>query len=434
MLLIIRTLVSMSMTILILTADLQASGLGSEPIRPNEDPFTDLRGWDQAFRNPKPFSNPQVAANAGPLPGASSDVYEVPEGLIVVGDEKVLKSRKTVIFVHGWARSGVAERFHEAALWNQQGYNTFMFRWHRDAFDRGLLPGESEHKAWNQVTRKFLKQFMFKLAPFLGKNYSHEFRLVGHSMGSQVATLFTYMLQRYRFPLLPDRLDLIDPYVGEGFIREDSPVFPWIFGSDNNVKPTKKEGMRFMLQGLINFPPKVPVLGFVSFASILSQAINYDRLWETRSYVSQGPLNRGQYVQEIYSDLGVYDNIHIQALKGAWLWDLFNTFTQFEDNFFEKLIQFFFVQHVLVKDAYMESIHPEEPTPKVKNKNGTLTKAFDAKTELSVIKKLAMRRYFKQVQGNETVGFSDDVFKREGKAPHCDRRIAGRIEFFKKCF
>ena len=398
-------------------------------IEVTENPWdTDYFRWGLT-PEPKAFQNPVLDPNLPELPGASEDSVKVPEGLTVTGDGKIRQDRNTIIFVHGWSYDGKAEPFHMPKLWNEQGFNTLIYRWHRGSFDRSAIPVIAQERVWTYAGENLYQDYIQKLGPALSSNYKKEIRVVGHSLGTQMGAYLIYRLQRSRYPLMVKRFDMIDPVVGEDLLPEDSPISSLIPESliTHSKQITIKEAMRYILTGLTHFPPKVPTVAYLSLATILTQAIQYDRIWESR------PLRPGSWSSEVFSVIGVYDAIHVQAMKRSWLFDLFETFTGSRRNFLEQLVYFFSLQHILLKDIYMESIDPIVDAPLVRYKTGKVLKAFDAKFPTEDLAKIKFRRYYSQISGNSTVEMEDDLFEPIRINPGCNERIAGRIEF-KFCF
>lgn len=162
-----------------------------------------------------PYTNPTVDESLEQPPTATSDdQVTVPEGLWLEGD--LCRSRPTVIYVHGWTIDGSAEDFIAPTDWQAAGFNTFIFRWHRDSFDANS-PYQPEQRIWNSAGEKFVTAYK-DLLTSLGSTYALEVRIVGHSLGTQMATYLTYALASESYPQTPNRTELLDPYIGPGAI------------------------------------------------------------------------------------------------------------------------------------------------------------------------------------------------------------------------
>ena len=139
-----------------------------------------------------------------------------------------------MIFAHGWIpeyEMGVPD-FPNATSWQNNGYNTFIFRFINKASDPGdgaicnaggalfpimgvaefNCPKDAEPRVWetNGTGEDLVNGFksFFNQYP----NYNKEIRMVGHSLGTQVVTYASYRLheQNYSGPK-PGRIELIDP-------------------------------------------------------------------------------------------------------------------------------------------------------------------------------------------------------------------------------
>lgn len=159
-----------------------------------------------------PYTNPTVPPGTTQPPGASTDQVTVPEGLSLSG--VLCLSRPTAIYVHGWTEDGSAEDFIAPDDWAAAGYNTFIFRWHRDAYDPNS-PDPPEQRIWNSAGAKFVTAYMSLLST-LGTSYSQPIRVVGHSLGTQMATYLAYQLTIEGTPQRPIRVEYLDPYIGIG--------------------------------------------------------------------------------------------------------------------------------------------------------------------------------------------------------------------------
>jgi pimeloyl-ACP methyl ester carboxylesterase len=159
--------------------------------------------------DPVPYTNPTVPPGLTQPPGASLDQTTVAEGLTLRG--VFCLSRPTVIYVHGWSQSGSAEDFVAPEQWQAAGFNTFIFLWHRDAYDPNS-PDPPEQRIWNAAGAKFVSAYTGFFGS-LGGAYSQEIRVVGHSLGTQMATYLAYQTT-VGATLPPPRVELLDPYVG----------------------------------------------------------------------------------------------------------------------------------------------------------------------------------------------------------------------------
>ncbi|HYF94180.1 MAG TPA: hypothetical protein VD969_18335 [Symbiobacteriaceae bacterium] len=159
-------------------------------------------------------------------------------------------ARPTVIYVHGWAKNSVRESGRESmksptdqqdmmAAW--KGWNVGVFYW--NAFsddDWGAEPRFAEGKidkgeiTWSQADGRggshfadtrvkdpasvlFAGAILEAMKEFKGP----EFRIVGHSLGTQMAVMGTYYVSKSQSPhLTPGRVALLDPWISSGLRAE----------------------------------------------------------------------------------------------------------------------------------------------------------------------------------------------------------------------
>ena len=172
-----------------------------------------------------PFENPQLEANLPIIEAEIDDVNTIPEGLTAIGE--VIPNRKTMIYFHGWTRDGKAEEFDAefAQKWNEAGYNTFIFRWHRDSYESAAIPLDAEQRIYNRVGERAIREIL-RLQLSLGQDYDQEVVFVAHSLGTGLLLYADMVLSQVRHPLTPDRIDILDPFVSSSYIfSSDSPLF-----------------------------------------------------------------------------------------------------------------------------------------------------------------------------------------------------------------
>lgn len=161
----------------------------------------------------RPWENPTLPANLPSL-GGHDDLQKVPEGLMLVDPtgrptSELRCDTNTVIFVHGWTQTGQATNFAMPEKWRAQGWNTFMFRWHRDSYDTGVIPIAAS-KRTPAVAHK-LAVLISELRTRLGGSaYTGEIRLVGHSLGALVVS-YAGNEAFVAAERGPRRIELLDP-------------------------------------------------------------------------------------------------------------------------------------------------------------------------------------------------------------------------------
>lgn len=156
-----------------------------------------------------PFENPTVPAGLSQPRGAKSDQVTVAQGLTLYG--KLDPGRSTLLFFHGWSPRGQAHNVPFAGTWQKRGFNVLVYRWHRDSFC-SFPPRPSQARVYESVAPAAVEEFL-PVAQVLDK--SKELRIVGHSLGGQMAlATANVLLSRGLLEGRPCRVELIDPWVG----------------------------------------------------------------------------------------------------------------------------------------------------------------------------------------------------------------------------
>ncbi|HWI64253.1 MAG TPA: hypothetical protein VNT75_20635 [Symbiobacteriaceae bacterium] len=161
-------------------------------------------------------------------------------------------ARPTVLYVHGWARNSVKEFGRESmksptdkqdlmAAWQKAGWNVGVFYW--NAFsddDWGLEPRFAEGKidkgdiTWSvsdgrggssfaptRVKDPAAVLFAGAIIDAMQEFRGPEFRIVGHSLGTQMAVMGTYYVSKSSAAhLTPSRVALLDPWISSGLRAE----------------------------------------------------------------------------------------------------------------------------------------------------------------------------------------------------------------------
>jgi hypothetical protein len=174
--------------------------------------------------------------------GTQSDGVKAVPGL---SKEYFDPAKPTVIYVHGWARNSVKEFGRESAksptdkqdlmaTWKAAGYNVGIFYWNAFADDDwGAEPRFAEGKidkgdiTWSvadgrggssfaptRVKEAASALFAQSIIAAMQEYKGPEFRIVGHSLGTQMAVMATYYISRSPYAsLTPQRVALIDPWI-----------------------------------------------------------------------------------------------------------------------------------------------------------------------------------------------------------------------------
>lgn len=129
----------------------------------------------------------------GQLTAQTSEFNGLPLGLSVVdansqtptGAVQLDCNKDVAIFVHGWSLSGTPTAFEHADLWQKNGFQTLVFRWHdlssNVSFGAAFL--DNTRQAADRLTSA-LRHLYTQLG---GSKYKKEIRIIGHSFGAKVA-------------------------------------------------------------------------------------------------------------------------------------------------------------------------------------------------------------------------------------------------------
>lgn len=140
------------------------------------------------------------------------------------------ESKPTIIYVHGTLfDKEFLHNFPNVEGWVKAGFNAVAYRWHKAAFDDkvcvnffGLTKSircayRSEKDVWGNgvwAGEEFVRHYedFFAARP----DYHHEVRVVGASLGAQMATYLTYRLweKDWQLGARPTRLELLDLFAG----------------------------------------------------------------------------------------------------------------------------------------------------------------------------------------------------------------------------
>lgn len=165
-------------------------------------------------------------------------------------------SKPTVIYFHGWQNGSSQQnykrenfRLNNSSLnvnvntiskWKQDGWNVAIFYWNQFADESELK--DAEAKIWSangnrgmryrqsdgsystsQAPNKSLGDLAFdQFKAVVGNNTSNNIRLVGHSLGNQLATNVAKKISdavtngQLASRLMPNRLELLDPFWSKG--------------------------------------------------------------------------------------------------------------------------------------------------------------------------------------------------------------------------
>lgn len=219
------------------------------------------RQWD----DPANFQDPNAPdygiywVRCGTCRGGQSD--EVKSTTPNLGLDYYNPTAPTVIYVHGWENFTVATKYREsmrspidtintpnpgpidmAGAWKAKGYNVGIFYWNQFS-DDNLLAAEEKIWASDNMTWKYFNPTTNgsqTRPPYVGhgsaadlfvdsyvqamQNYRGSYvRIVGHSLGNQMAARMTYLLAKNWVDTgkigrnaLPRRVALLDPYYNPG--------------------------------------------------------------------------------------------------------------------------------------------------------------------------------------------------------------------------
>ena len=370
--------------------------------------------------------NPELRECNIELHDVHKHLKNVKEGFYAVGDGEIKKNRDTIVYIHGWSQTGAAETFKRAELWNKEGFNTIHYQWHCDSYDPGSAPNDAIKRIWRRSAEKLYQDFSDYVIPALGANYTDtkELRIVGHSLGSQMATYLAFKLkEESQFKV--SRLELLDPYITGAKIPADSTIYEYFNRSEENDTGTKIFRTIFRSNNLPVGTGKIPTVAYVSFIGVLNKFQGQYRIWEENSEFNG---ITGEWKTHISTQFSALDGINIQTQDLAWLASLTDTDKNFADRLREKLT----LQHLKIVDYYMDSIDSNAVEPKYQRDSGSVTRAFSAKFPTSELEGIVLRRMLKQVKGEKTITASDDVYIREDREEICPKRSADSFTLFCK--
>ncbi|NRA67134.1 MAG: hypothetical protein HRU19_21810 [Pseudobacteriovorax sp.] len=234
---------------------------------------------------------------------APAGVCDLGEGLYVIGEFSAEKP--TIIFIHGWIPTyelGVPD-FVNAQGWQQEGFNTVIYRFIEDAFDEGegetcrAVPGSvpvlggvlqtscpkfAEQRVWNAggITDRFVDNYktFFSDKP----DYDKEIRFVGHSLGAQLVASTAFAVHKEpTISVKPKRVELIDPYVGDeafgtGLIRGAlSPYYPTEILENSECLDAEVRTVYCAVENCLLWL-KSRRVGIAIYGSVSSQFFSYD--------------------------------------------------------------------------------------------------------------------------------------------------------------
>jgi hypothetical protein len=254
-----------------------------------------------------------------PDTGQPRDVYRIPEGLILVDSQNKPTTqfdltKPTIIHIHGWTPDGSLEPFYYPDRWD--GYNRFVFNWHADAFDpgiMGMIPDEAEARVWAGYTfqkkpvsvdsgsdwkrvwgaagEKLVSSYIHFWSVVGRSHYDQEIRVTGHSLGAQLGIYLVYALavdpktglHRPTAPI-PDRLDLLDPYVGSVFQRSTLPTHSPITldPSFRDAQP-REINLMTLLQHMLEYFQSRYQVAVVDYSAITGIWFSHD-LWRFTNF------------------------------------------------------------------------------------------------------------------------------------------------------
>ena len=390
----------------------------SSTITPDHDIFS--KNPHNLAEEPLPY---EEAATDLPAPKidnkAHKDTMWVAEGFEVAGDGVIDPKRDTALYIHGWSQTGEAEQFLAANKWNKAGFNVVIFRWHRRSYDTGIIPAKAQSRLWQSVASELHTLFKKQLAPALGASYlkrGKEFRVIAHSLGSQLGSFLTASLRRERFPILVSRLELLDPYVQPEVL---SPIPPAVqsFGKDR-----VRELIDVLLSDITQLSETTVVTGYFSFVGVLNYYFRFDRFWQENGNVDfLWPGGRQTYENRLKSERCLYRSVNSVAMGAGWLGNLLAD----TPGLLQKAGQLFTQQHAQIKQMYFNSIDPSFPVGKVDR--GPINSIISARTPTATLSKLRFPIHYAQTGGIATATEGDDTFK---KVKVCPSLKAGEIKIF----
>ena len=305
---------------------------------------------------------------------------------------------------------------------------------HCDSFDPGLVPNDAIGRVWSKAGEELYEDVKKYLIPALRESYTNtkEFRIVGHSIGGQMAAYLSFLLKNEQNEFNVTRLDLLDPYYTNAPVPEESPIYEAGRISRKENEILNKVINSIFFRNRLGFPKKaIPTVAYVSFGGVLNEFVGLYRIWETEPAYD---TIRGEWTDNITSKRSALDQVHIQTFGRDWL----DALDDLSDGSIGGLIKDLFAllsqQHLKIRDYYMESIDPTQDAPKYIAKSGRELQAFSAKFPTAKLQSLSGRRLLKQEEGRDTYEAFDDTYVRERSTRSCAHGRPGRITFYCRNF
>ncbi len=191
-------------------------------------------------------------------------------------------TKPTVVYFHGWAQGSSKNNYkrenfqinndrldlnlNTISAWKNKGWNVAIFYWNQFGDENKVT--DAEAKIWSvkgaKKMRYRLKNGKYsnlkspkynlstiafnQLKSVLSKNSSNNIRIVGHSLGSQLAVSVSYLMNeavkngKLKRSLMPNRIELLDPFWSRG-----AKAFLADFNNDGN-KDWTGERVRFYIK------------------------------------------------------------------------------------------------------------------------------------------------------------------------------------------
>jgi hypothetical protein len=351
------------------------------------------------------FEQPKLRSTDKLNPNGHPDQRLVPQGLCVVNESgncapigKLDRSKPTVLYTHGWTKTGESENVESAKKWTPK-FNVLLFRWHHSSFDSHLVPHDAEARIWAEQGDGRGPVYLFassefkRLADALGKDYKQEIRFVGHSLGAQVVVALASQLEKINSPLKPKRIELLDPAV-IGLNTFEKGNIPEMGGNPTGQitasKAFRSQIISIKVKNEMPFKSDHKVLiSYLSATGLLD--FRFKEEADVRSDSSAIDPEDRKVKMCLVRDLFLKG--HTQKLAGG-LFGLAKLWASLNET----------ERHQAIRKYYFESIDQKLPILE----GGTT--AFSAAKSTQSILDLPRQVHYEQVKGADTVTIADDSY------------------------
>jgi hypothetical protein len=222
--------------------------------------------------------------------------FSSPDGLRIL--DSFDPNKPTIIFVHGWVRDkNNMSMFVNASGWQGAGFNTMIYRWHHDGYEvkdcsySGIIYECAEEAQLNiygngaHAGEEFVNDYKAHFSQY--PSYSQEVRVVGHSLGTQMAVYLTYkinsdVMNDVNNIAKPTRLELIDPFIlpdnlGDTDLPADSQLsLPYDYLPDGHCDVSNRYNIYCIVENAVYALAFNHGVKITTYGSFISGLLNYN--------------------------------------------------------------------------------------------------------------------------------------------------------------